>query len=1160
MPARQFQREKQSPSSGIKRSLTGASLLILAIATVPVSPAAANDECGAASGGVAICDDATLNPYADGIGYYTSTGMHLDVKSGVVVDRSGSATPHDGILLQGTGDDPLLVTIARGVTIKTFRAQDDPVQVEVTGAGNSDIRLESGADIEIRFGANPLPGSPTSALFGWNQNGSSTGSITINQLSGSTLDVIGEEAVGIEALQQGLGDVTLISSGTIVGEGYWGAGMMGWIANSLSDANLTIAQTAEGTITYTGDQAVGIYALTSGGGNVNVDIAGHVTVRGNDAYGSLASLWSATGLGTVVHKVAATAVLTTEGTEAPAMFTSTAGLGATATTVAGTVTTSGDKSHGIFVDVQNAANDQVHAVALEGAASIATDGDQSHGINAIVAGSGPLIINASGESRIAVSGADSAAIMADASALGRVAITTGPNTLLSASGANGRGIAAYGFDTATVEAAGTVRATGEYGAAIDAFSSDDKATVTIGTGATITGGWQADLTGVSASTSRPAAAVVIGSASGSLITNGGTLSAASDRAIYDIGRDLATTSALTVVNDGTITGFVDYANVAGNRFDNRAGATFHVRHLADTNGDGTRDTRRVAVADFGESSSIFSNAGTVRVGGAESAATVDGAGYYVPTTGAGARPLETSFYNFGRAAQAQLVNLGRFEHGGVIDLRGPSIGNALVITSNPAAGGAAGNGVFVSNGGELRLNAVLNAGMPAGGQTGSLADMLIVDGTMLGSAPTRIMVGYDAAGGAITTGNGIQLVEVRNKAASAAGVFSLGNAVVSGAYEYNLYHHGVGEDAADGNWYLRSSVTDTETGEELPAYRPETPVLTSPQVIAVRFGLDTLGTYHDRHGEDYADWLPRDAAQSGAPSDGHDGRAGAMWGRVYGLEGDVGYKRQTMAQQAANFRKYGPAFEYETFGFQLGFDLLRSTGDNGARNVAGVYGAYGHTSADIDAVYGGAIGRLKLDGYNLGFYYTHKSSGGAYIDAVLQGTRYDSTLRSRAGAQFLTDGWGFAASIEGGAPVKIGDGWRLEPQAQLIYQRVKLDNTGDAHTLVDYGNVKAVWGRLGARAGKVWQRSSGLSSMAWARFNLWHDFKQDAVARLSNSAGDNVTSLNASLGGTWGQAQLALSSELARNVSGFVSGDYNFSLDGMKSDAIGGRIGLKFVW
>lgn len=168
----------------------------------------------------------------------------------------------------------------------------------------------------------------------------------------------------------------------------------------------------------------------------------------------------------------------------------------------------------------------------------------------------------------------------------------------------------------------------------------------------------------------------------------------------------------------------------------------------------------------------------------------------------------------GRAGvvQGQFTNLGSFHHAGLLDLRGSATGNTLVMTGNAAAGGAAGTGVFISDGGQLLLNSVLNEGVAAGGQTGSFSDVLVVDSTQMGTGATTITIDRREGAGAATPGNGILLVEVRNKAASAPGVFVLNGdfvangapALIRGAHYYNLLHNGVAGDIADGNWYLRN--------------------------------------------------------------------------------------------------------------------------------------------------------------------------------------------------------------------------------------------------------------------------------------------------------------------------------------------------------------------
>src|SRR5690606_39779418 len=89
--------------------------------------------------------------------------------------------------------------------------------------------------------------------------------------------------------------------------------------------------------------------------------------------------------------------------------------------------------------------------------------------------------------------------------------------------------------------------------------------------------------------------------------------------------------------------------------------------------------------------------------------------------------------------------------------------NSLVITANPAAGGAPGTGIFTSNNGALYLNTVMNEGVVPGGGSGSYSDVLVVDGTVLGTGPTRITIDLREGVGAQTVDSGLLLVEVRTR-------------------------------------------------------------------------------------------------------------------------------------------------------------------------------------------------------------------------------------------------------------------------------------------------------------------------------------------------------------------------------------------------------------
>ena len=103
------------------------------------------------------------------------------------------------------------------------------------------------------------------------------------------------------------------------------------------------------------------------------------------------------------------------------------------------------------------------------------------------------------------------------------------------------------------------------------------------------GGWQAGLTGGSGPFGLPAAGVILNPTGGTgTLTNNGIIGALSDRAVAGDPQ---------VINNGTITGFVQFTGGDNSIVNN---GLFDLRHFADTNGDGVRDTLRVAIADLGD--------------------------------------------------------------------------------------------------------------------------------------------------------------------------------------------------------------------------------------------------------------------------------------------------------------------------------------------------------------------------------------------------------------------------------------------------------------------------------------------------------------------------------------------------------------------------------
>lgn len=180
-------------------------------------PAMADEECGPLGGG-----SQTITCFA---GAYTGTGategnaikyqpsdvFTLNVSNGAIITGVGEdlAPPGNGgghgIYVRNSVGGVLTVNLADGVVISTMG--DATKGAFVLNAG--DVTINSGATVDVSTdGAlNPLYyGISTAGLFGWNDG--AAGTVEITQRAGSTISASGEETIGVYALN-GNGSTTL---------------------------------------------------------------------------------------------------------------------------------------------------------------------------------------------------------------------------------------------------------------------------------------------------------------------------------------------------------------------------------------------------------------------------------------------------------------------------------------------------------------------------------------------------------------------------------------------------------------------------------------------------------------------------------------------------------------------------------------------------------------------------------------------------------------------------------------------------------------------------------------------------------------------------------------------------------------------------------------
>jgi outer membrane autotransporter protein len=749
-----------------------------------------------------------------------------------------------------------------------------------------------------------------------------------------------------------------------------------------------------------------------------------------------------------------------------------------------------------------------------------------------------------------------------------------------------------------------VSTTGKFSAGINAVSpgingtGGGNVTVSIPSGGSIMGGWQPDVTSVGPTYGLPAAGVILSSAGGTAtLINDGNIGALSDRAIAGDPQ---------VINNGTITGFVQFTGTGTNSIENNG--TFDLRHFADTTGSG-RDTVRVAVSNLGTGpNNSFTNNGTLALPAPPVTATtkVDNTGQYLPL----GNPNNAMVLD--GPLQGQMLGVKTFTNSGKIDLQSNSApGDVLLITGGQTPG-ANGGGTYISNGGSLWLDTVLNQGGPLATDS----DTLVVDGTKVASGATEILVRNAGGAGAETVGNGILVVQVLDPTRSAAGAFTLGNEVEAGPFKYDLFHGGVGSDPAD--WFLRNVFvappippgvtppTPTPTpptptpptptppiielpdlpptpppeplppGVAFPIIGPELATFGVVQPLARQLGLAMLGTLQQRVGDTYEpDCAPAAASEElptkkseevptkkPGPTTSCPLFAPSGWARFYG---------ETINNEYRAFAD--PRTDGNMWGFQAGVDLLRGSLIAGQYDRAGLYAAYGVTNNNVTGLVTNPTatayiynhtGSVNFDGWSGGAYWTHVGPGGWYLDAVAQGTIY----RGHAATPFTnlsTYGSGFLASLEAGYPIPMSfwplSFWPrivLEPQAQILWQHVGFNHEYDGLEDVALGSTNGPIGRLGLLAETTITSESGQVWKPYVRGNLWQAWGAQATTTFGGSP-IQVPLLEEA---TWLEFAGGGTVKVNSNWSAYAQAGYQFAIapGNIRRNGFTGDVGLRFTW
>lgn len=509
------------------------------------------------------------------------------------------------------------------------------------------------------------------------------------------------------------------------------------------------------------------------------------------------------------------------------------------------------------------------------------------------------------------------------------------------------------------------------------------------------------------------------------------------------------------------------------------------------------------------------------------------------------------------------------------------------------------HGNYVGNNGQLHLQTVL-------GDENSATDKLVVtDGSISGH--TQLAVSNLGGIGGLTRNDGIEVVQALNGAVSSNDAFALNGTVSAGAYQYFLFHGGT-TAGKEHNWYLRSSVVAVQPpavvtptppvtpavpvapipanppvvdpdeppvepptaqpvapveppapapnqvaaahspqsaasnpplptaipgAKPIPLYRPEVPIYSVDIPAAQVMTLQALGTFHERQGEQSL------LTETGAVPAG--------WGRAYGSDFNKSWSG-TVA----------PSFDGTSRGYQVGHDLYAAQTSGGQTQRFGLFIGQSRLRGDVKGFALGwqnhRSGRVKLDGDNVGAYWTLTDPTGWYVDLVAMGTRLDGDNKSDRGVKMDTKGHALALSAEAGYPVTLSEHWVVEPQAQVIGQKIDLDSQHDGISKVSFDSQEYWTGRLGARL-KGRYLVSNTPVEPYLRANVWHTFGGSDTVTYDEV--DRIKSDHKSSTADIGVGAVA---QLSSEVSAYVEGKYGTGLDDNNFEGASGSIGVRVSW
>ncbi|MEO1159663.1 MAG: autotransporter outer membrane beta-barrel domain-containing protein, partial [Pseudomonadota bacterium] len=373
---------------------------------------------------------------------------------------------------------------------------------------------------------------------------------------------------------------------------------------------------------------------------------------------------------------------------------------------------------------------------------------------------------------------------------------------------------------------------------------------------------------------------------------------------------------------------------------------------------------------------------------------------------------QTVLQVFNGAFELQVSDLLQVDETSAIDMIDGKANDQLVVP-----------GDFASTG-TLLLDAELNT-------VNGKADTLVIGGDVQKVGSTTVVINDVGDGSSDDIlPDPINIVSVDGETWD--GDFVLDGPVFSGLVEYDLL--------LDGNdWNLVASVLDQAF------------VLPNVQAIISGDTRQVIGSLRDRTTASFSGGRGP-VANFGNPY------TGSKWGTWIRLGGS-----KTKAGGSLGTGLIADDSSYSsTLGFVQGGIATRLLDNGFSKLIASVFGHYSDSDADISDAGGTEQGTVSTNSAGVGGSLTWLSTSGWYADLLGLASWHDIDTSTVNGAVGSTDGDTLAGSFELGYSLRVSDNVNVIPQAQVVYQRTRIDGFTDSFGVTSaFPDADGVDGRFG---------------------------------------------------------------------------------------------------